>query len=351
MATDTLEQTLARYTHEGSLYERLPDRAVRCVACGHRCLIREGKRGVCLVRFNEGGVLKVPHGYVGVLQCDPIEKKPFFHILPGTDALSFGMLGCDFHCSYCQNFITSQALRDPIAGVPPQITTPEQLVQLAEKHHASTVASTYNEPLITSEWAVEVFTVARARGFKTAYISNGNGTEEVLQYIRPWLDGYKIDLKSYNPQHYRAELGGQLDTVLWTIRRVHELGLWLEIVTLVIPGFNDSDEELRQIAEFLVGISPDIPWHVTAFHKDYKMTDPANTSPETLIRAAQIGIAAGLRYVYAGNLPGLVGTFEHTLCPSCRTAVIERRGYTILANRLVNGACPQCRTAIPGRWN
>jgi len=350
--TITLEQLLAQYAVPGSLYERLPDGALRCVACGHRCLIRDGKRGVCMVRFNREGILYVPHGYVGALQCDPIEKKPFFHVLPGARALSFGMLGCDYKCEFCQNWLTSQTLRDPVAGVPPEVVTPEGFVALAKRFDAQVVTSTYNEPLITSEWAVELFTTAKANGLVTSYVSNGNATPEVLKYIKPWVDLYKVDLKGFDEARYRSVMGGQLKTVLETIHLLKRLDFWVEIVTLVIPGFNDLDEELGKIADFLVSVSPDIPWHVTAFHKDYKMLDPDNTPPETLIRAAEIGTRAGLRYVYAGNLPGLVGPYENTFCPTCRSLLVERRGYVILRNRLAqtHGRCPSCQTTIPGRW-
>src|SRR3989441_1441600 len=334
----------------GTLYEKLPDNEVRCYACAHRCLIKDGLRGICKVRYNRGGTLMVPRGYVGALQCDPIEKKPFFHAFPGTDALTFGMLGCDLHCGYCQNWVTSQALRDPGALADPMDVTPRQLVDIAQRQGASVVATSYNEPLITSEWAVEVFNEARPRGFTTAYISNGNATREVLEYIRPWTDLYKIDLKSFRDKNYRS-LGGKLENIVNGIQMVHAMGFWLEIVTLIIPGFNDSDEELGEIARFLSGLSPSIPWHVTAFHKDYKMQDPDNTSPETLLRAARIGEAAGLQYIYAGKLPGRVGRYEDTRCPRCQTTLIRRVGYRILEDRLTGkGRCFNCRQPIPGVW-
>jgi pyruvate formate lyase activating enzyme len=488
----------------GTLYEKLPDNQVRCYACAHRCLIKDGLRGICKVRYNRAGTLMVPRGYVGALQCDPIEKKPFFHAFPGTDALTFGMLGCDLHCSYClagdvrvatnsgmrrlddlwqastadsngdaqrrrppdglkatggdghqhrvhwvfrhqyegelvrvaprllkpfeatpdhpvlareaselgeprfipagmlttrhfvcvpfagaldylavdeitrrryggpvfnletdgphtflanhavvhncQNWVTSQALRDPGALTEPMDVTPLQLVDIAQRQDASVVATSYNEPLITSEWAVEVFKSARPRGFSTAYISNGNATREVLEYIRPFTDLYKIDLKSFRDKNYRS-LGGKLENILNGIEMVHEMGFWLEIVTLIIPGFNDSDEELGDIARFLSGLSPSIPWHVTAFHKDYKMQDPDNTTPETLLRAARIGEAAGLQYIYAGNLPGRVGRYEDTRCPRCQTTLIRRIGYRILDDRLSGrGSCFNCQQQIPGVW-
>ncbi len=347
-----LAGVLARRTAPAApeLTEALPDGRLRCHACGHRCPIPEGREGVCRVRFHRAGVLQVPRGYVGALQCDPIEKKPFFHALPGSDALSFGMLGCDLHCAYCQNWFTSQSIRDPEALGSPQDVSAAGLAERAVASGAPTIVSTYNEPLITSEWAVEVFREARARGLRTGYVSNGNGTPRVLDYIRPWVDLYKVDLKSMDDKHYR-ELGGVLQNVLDTIAGIHERGIWLEVLTLTIPGFNDSDDELTRAARFIASVSRDIPWHVTAFHPDYKMADRGATPVETLLRACEIGTAEGLRYVYAGNLPGRVGKWESTRCPACGETVIERRAFRILANRLLAGACPRCRTAIPGRWD
>jgi pyruvate formate lyase activating enzyme len=346
----SLAERLDQLTVPGALYERLEHNAVRCYACGHRCLIRDGRRGICQVRFNRGGILYVPYGYAAGLQSDPIEKKPFFHVYPGSDALTFGMLGCDLHCDFCQNWLTSQALRDPEAGLIPEEISAEEIVALARRAGARAVVSSYNEPLITSEWAVEIFKLAKPAGFLCGFVSNGNVTPEVLDYLRPWTDCYKIDLKTMNDRHYR-QLGAVLDRILEGVRLVYERGFWLEIVTLVIPGFNDSDEELRQAAEFIASVSPDIPWHVTAFHKDYKMTDPENTSPQTLLRAARIGKEAGLHYVYAGNLPGRVGEFENTYCHGCGELLIERYGYLILHYRITgDGTCPQCQAKIPGIW-
>jgi AmmeMemoRadiSam system radical SAM enzyme/AmmeMemoRadiSam system protein B/AmmeMemoRadiSam system protein A len=323
---------------------------LRCLACGHRCLIGDGLRGICKVRFNDAGRLRVPFGYVAGLQCDPVEKKPFFHVYPSSDALTFGMMGCDLHCSYCQNWVTSQALRDPSAVTPIRPVTPTQLVDAARREGARLVVSSYNEPLITAEWAVSVFREARAAGIACAFVSNGNATAEVLDFLRPWIVAYKVDLKSFDDHHYRS-LGGTLDNITQTIRMIHERGLWLEIVTLVIPGFNDSTDELRRAADFLVSVDPDIPWHVTAFHQDYKMTDPDATPPETLMRAAEIGTSAGLRFVYAGNLPGRVGPWENTRCPECRTTVIERYGFLVRSYRLTaDGRCPDCQTRLPGVW-
>jgi len=335
----------------GDLVEPLDERRIRCVACGHRCPLPDGALGVCKVRFNRGGQLYVPWGYVGGVQCDPIEKKPFFHAMPGALAYSFGMLGCDLHCSYCQNWVTSQALRDPSAIALPRSATPEGLVADALSLGARVIVSTYNEPLITAEWAVAIFTRARAAGLKTAFVSNGNGTPQVLEYIRPHVDFYKVDLKSFDDRHYR-ELGGRLAPILETIQRLHDFGIWIEIVTLLIPGFNDSDDELKALTAFLAGVSPDIPWHVTAFHQDYKMTDRRDTGRDDLLRAARIGRDAGLRFVYAGNRPGEVGDLEDTRCPSCKATVVSRFGYYVRSYTVAaNGTCPSCGTAIPGRWD
>jgi pyruvate formate lyase activating enzyme len=347
----TLAEVLVRETREGELYDVLPDGRLRCYACGHCCPLPEGAVGVCKVRFNEGGRLRVPWGYDGGVQCDPIEKKPFFHAHPGALAYSFGMLGCDLHCAYCQNWVTSQALRDPAAVAPPLGATPEALVRDALQQRARVLVSTYNEPLITSEWAVAVFKEAKAAGLTTGYVSNGNGTPQVLEYLRPWIDLYKVDLKSFDDRHYR-QLGGRLAPILDTIRRLHAMGFWVEIVTLLIPGFNDSRDELTRLTEFIASVSPVIPWHVTAFHRDYKMTDPQNTTAEMLLSAADIGRASGLAYVYAGNLPGTVGDLEDTRCASCQDVLIARYGYHIRDYRLTaDGCCPSCSTRVPGRWS
>ncbi|MDT7690229.1 MAG: pyruvate formate lyase activating enzyme [Acidobacteriota bacterium] len=348
----SLAEVLDRRTREGAreLTDRLGGGDLRCHACGHRCLIREGKRGICKVRFNERGRLLVPANYVAALACDPTAKKPFFHLLPGSDTLTFGMLGCDLHCAYCQNWLTSQALRDDAAGTAPREVSAESLISMARECGARVVGSSYNEPLITAEWAVEVFREAKAEGFKTAFISNGNATPRVLDYLRPLTDCYKIDLKTMSDRGYR-QLGGVVDNILETVRMVHERGFWEEVVTLVVPGFNDSEAELRRAAEFIASVSPDIPWHVTAFHQDYRMTENANTTAEQLVRACEMGRAAGLKFVYAGNLPGRVGRWENTYCPACDYLLVERRGFQILRMRLnADGLCPACGEKIPGVW-
>ena len=574
MAT-TIGNLLDTLTVTGELYKKLSEDTIECYACGHRCKIREGRRGICQVRFNEGGELRVPWGYVAALQSDPIEKKPFFHVMPGTNALTFGMLGCDFHCGYCftgdtmvitnrgpialedafelgatshkqpdgeisfpsdleaitssgslqkvravfrhpyegemikikpyylpstvctpdhhvyatddqntkpymvqakdlkndhylvvprrfhfpslpvidameylesykvihgaqwmmpreerqnvltaiaeggsfqrkramtryensdidhktietekfylipireitsepfkgnvfnmeveeehnylagfflvsncQNWLTSQAMRDPSSDESInhiRKISPQEMVSLARRTNASTVVSSYNEPLITSEWAVEIFKEAKANGLMCAYVSNGNNTPEVMKYIRPYISAYKVDLKCMQDKNYR-KLGGVLQNTLDGIKRAHDMGLWVEIVTLTIPGFNDSNEELWDAARFIAGVSRDIPWHVTAFHKDYKMTDPDNTDAKTLLRGAEIGREAGLQFVYAGNLPGQVGEYEDTFCANaqCNHRLIRRSGYVIREYHITgDGRCPKCNAQVPGLW-
>jgi pyruvate formate lyase activating enzyme len=519
----TLAQLIDPRTREGTLWEPLAGGRLRCVACGHRCVIPPGQRGVCKVRYNREGRLRVPWGYVAGLQLDPIEKKPFFHAYPGARALSLGMLGCDLHCAYCftgdtpvvtrtgvlpiaaifdgatervtesesearrprdvivmtalgtprpvaqafrhsyrgelrivrpmylppirctpghrwlattdptgadvrevtaadlapchwllvpkavgvclpvplgaaglvkatdsqylvpveaaetevfdgfvynleveaehsylagfcavkncQNALTSQALRDPAMGVPPEDVAPADVVAAARRMGARVLTSTYNEPLITAEWGVEIFRAGKTAGLVGSFVSNGNATPEVLDYLRPWVELYKVDLKAFRDRSYR-QLGGLLETILASIRGIHARGFWLEIVTLIVPRLNDDEGELREAAEFIAGVSPDIPWHVTAFHPDYRMGDRDGTPARTLIRAAELGVAAGLRYVYAGNLPGRVGPFEDTRCPGCGKAVVRRMGFHVLERRVdPSGRCEGCGTAIAGRWD
>ena len=348
----SLAELLARETREGELYDVLPDGRLRCYACGHCCPLPEGAIGVCKVRFNEGGRLLVPWGYVGGVQCDPIEKKPFFHAYPASLAYSFGMLGCDLHCSYCQNWVTSQVLRDPHAMAGLRQTSPERLVQDALRLRARVLVSTYNEPLITSEWAVAVFKEARAAGLATGFVSNGNATPQVLEFLRPWVDLYKVDLKSFDDKHYR-QLGGRLEPILDSIRRLHAMEFWLEIVTLLIPGFNDSRDELQRLTAFIADVSPDIPWHVTAFHGDYKMTDPANTTPEMILAGSgdrpRVGPAPRLRRQFARCRSAISNTAS---VRRCGHTLVERFGYHVRAYRVTDeGRCPSCQATVPGRWD
>ena len=319
-------------------------------------------------------VRRAPHQYTVVwyetneVQRKIIETKDF-HLVPlrevereSFEGNVFNMevdgehnyLANFFLVSNCQNWLTSQAMRDPASDVSANYIrkiSPHGLIEMAQRAKASIVVSSYNEPLITSEWAVAIFKEARDTGLMCAYVSNGNNTPEVMEYIRPYISAYKVDLKCMQDKNYR-KLGGVLQNTLDGIKRAHELGLWVEIVTLTIPGFNDSNEELWDAARFIASVSRDIPWHVTAFHKDYKMTDPDNTDAKTLLRAAEIGREAGLRFVYAGNLPGQVGEYEDTFCPACNHRLIKRRGYVIQEYRITGeGKCPNCGANVPGLWH
>lgn len=345
---------LDEMTIRGQLMQPLDGSNLRCTACAHRCLIRPDRRGICLVRFNQGGELRVPHGYVAGLNVDPVEKKPFYHFLPGSGALTFGMLGCNFHCAFCQNWLSSQVLRDAQIEASRGMfhrSSAEQIVAFALRQGAQVIASSYNEPVVSAEWAHEVFSLAKQHGLKCVMISNGYATRECLEYLRPVMDGYKIDLKSMRDINYRA-MGGQLKHVLESIQTAHDLGLWVEVVTLVIPGFNDAPAELWDSARAISAVSPEIPWHVTGFHPDYRMQDRHATHASELQQAADIGQEAGLRFVYAGNLPGRVGSLEDTHCPGCGAVLIQRQGYFVSANQITaDGKCPGCGYAVPGVWH
>ncbi|MBU2574529.1 MAG: AmmeMemoRadiSam system radical SAM enzyme [Elusimicrobia bacterium] len=351
----TLFEQLRKYSAPAALAEKMPGNACRCLACAHKCVIAAGGAGVCKVRFNEGGTLKAPWGYISGSAPDPVEKKPFFHVLPGAVTLSFGMLGCNFKCAFCQNHRTSQVLRDPacLAGSLEPVT-PEELASAARTAEAGLIVSTYNEPLITAEWSAAVFREARKYGIRAAYVSNGYASAEVLDYIRPHVDLYKADLKTFDDEKYRKTAGGKLGKVLKALEMIHAKGFWLEIVTLLIPGFNDGTAELEALAGFIAGLSGDIPWHVTAFYPAYKMTDRDATSPATLVKAREIGLRKGLKYVYTGNIPGR--GFEDTCCPACGRALVRRRGFKVLENAVRSsgrgtGACPGCSADIAGVWS
>ena len=350
MSRETLRKTMRRFTRPMTLVADEGRGRMRCLACGHRCLVPPGREGVCKVRFNDSGVLMGPWGYVAGLQDDPIEKKPFTHAVPGSRALSFGMLGCDFHCSYCQNWVTSQALRDDAALASVSPISAEEIIVCAKRLSAHVVTSTYNEPLITAEWGAEVFRLAKNAGMITSMVSNGNNTAECVEMLKPVLDMCNVDLKSFQDKNYR-KLGGTLQGVLDGIIRLHAAGIWMEVVTLVVPGMNDSPAELRAMAEFIAGVDPGIPWHVTAFHPDYRMTDGHRTPAQKLIEAYRIGREAGLHFVYPGNVHGQMGNLENTACPYCGVLLVERRGYAVLGYHLRDGHCPGCSASIPGFWH
>ncbi len=348
-----LRTILSRHTAPAAaeLVDRREGDVVQCHACAHECVIGPGKAGVCAVRVNQDGELRVPHGYVEGLAIDPIEKKPFFHVRPGSAALSFGMLGCNFRCQFCQNWYTAQILREE--GLTAQIREVDAraLADLAVREDCGAVVSTYNEPLITTEWAVDVFDRARPHGLLCGYVSNGFANPRVLRYLRQHADLFKVDLKTFDEANYRT-LGGRLEPVLDSIGLARDLGFWVEIVTLIVPEFNDSPDELRQIAKFVASVSPEIPWHVTSFYPTYKMTGRQRTPAGSLKQAYEIGREEGLHFIYAGNLPGQVDNAENTYCPSCKSLLVERLGYRVVQNRISQGGqqCPACDAAVPGIW-
>ena len=334
---------------EAMLWEPLPEGAVVCNLCAHRCKINEGKFGICTVRFNEGGkLITAVDDTVCAAHVDPIEKKPFFHFMPGSRSFSVATVGCNMRCKHCQNWEISQypkdkARRGEIFG---EKVTPEQVVAAAVRTDSATIAYTYTDPVIFMELAYSIAPLAHDAGIKNLFVTSGYMTPEALDIIGPYLDGVNVDLKGFDEKKYVKVCGTHLEHVLDNIRWIHERGIWLEVTTLVIPGHNDSDEEFRGIAEFIAGVDPSIPWHVTAFHPDFKMLDVSATPPETLHRAHGIGKDAGLDYVYSGNVLG--DDFEDTYCPSCGSKIIDRFGHGVRFDRVKNSKCPDCLTPIVG---
>ncbi|HAH31659.1 MAG TPA: AmmeMemoRadiSam system radical SAM enzyme [Elusimicrobia bacterium] len=346
----TLRELVEKFSKRTELFRPAPGGAVKCLACARACVISEGAFGFCRVRFNRGGKLFAPWGYVSGIALDPVEKKPFFHVLPGAQALSFGMYGCNFSCAFCQNSQTALPGPEASALFSCQRILPAALAESAAENKAPLIVSTYNEPLVTAEWARAVFSEAKKKGLRTAFVSNACASKEVLEFLRPCLDFYKADLKSFNAERYLEVTGGDLKKVLKGIELVYSMGFWLEVVTLVVPGFNDSPAELECAASFIAGLSKNIPWHVTAFYPAHKMPDTEPTPPETVLRAREIGLKKGLNFVYAGNMAGS-GDAENTLCSVCGKLLVERRGFSVTTNLLAGrGTCPACGKTVPGVW-
>lgn len=331
---------------EGMLYQPWKREGfVECVLCAHRCKIAPGNRGVCQVRINEGGTLyTLNHSRAIAAHIDPVEKKPLYHFLPGTSIMSIATAGCNFKCDFCQNWQISQTSKGWEGEFPGDYLPPEDVVRYAVRADCSSVAYTYTEPTIFFEYAYDTAVLAHEKGLKNAFVTNGYQTPEAIEAMVGVIDAANTDLKSFSDAYYKRLCGARLQPVLDSIRLMVEKGIWVEVTTLVVPGQNDSDEELTQIAEFLVSVSPDLPWHISRFHPDYKMTHVPATPVQTLHRAAEIGKAAGLRYVYVGNVWG--DEYESTFCPGCGTAVIRRLGYKV-RNSLAGDRCPRCGTQIP----
>ncbi len=332
------------YMKEANWYKKFSDGRARCDLCNHRCVISDGKRGICGVRENRNGTLySLVYGKVIAHHIDPIEKKPLFHFYPGSYSFSIATVGCNFSCTHCQNSDISQMPidRGQIMG---QNMTPEQIVQMAESNECDSISYTYTEPTVFMEFALDIAKLAKEKGLKNVLVTNGYMTEEVLNDIHPYMDAANVDLKGFTEEHYHKICGARLKPVLDTIRLMKQLDIWIEITTLVIPIVNDSDDQLNQIAEFIMSVSPEIPWHVSRFHPTYKMNNIPPTSVRTIIRAREIGLKAGLKYVYTGNIPGDEG--ENTFCVSCKKAIIRRYGYNILEFHVKDSKCEYCGADI-----
>lgn len=342
-----LAELLATRAVPASLWSR-EEGTIRCTACAHRCVLGDGRAGACGVRFGTRDGVVAPFGYVARKYVREVELNTVFHVAPGARALTFGMYGCDLRCGYCQNWRISQALRDGLDGAILEVT-PAALVDEAISAGARVICAAYNEPMIAAEWVVAVFTEARARGLVTVVVSDANTTPEALAFIAPVTDVFRVDLKGWSVEQYRT-LGARPTPPLEAIAEARRLGMWVEVVTLVVPGFNDDPRGLRAIARHLASVDRDLPWHLNAFQPRYRMKERPPASAGLLVEAAGVAYARGLRYVYVGNLPGTATALETTRCPSCAAALVERRSYRVTANRLVDGRCPHCSAAVPGRW-
>jgi pyruvate formate lyase activating enzyme len=333
---------------DATLWAPAGDGAVACRLCAHRCLIQPGRRGVCAVRENrDGRLVTLVYGEVVAAHVDPIEKKPLYHFLPGSTALSIATPGCNFRCGFCQNWQISQAPRSRGGGLEGEPFPPAAVVRAAVDAGCRSISYTYTEPTIFFEYASDTARLARDAGLLNSFVTNGYMTAEALEAIRPVLDAANVDLKAFRDETYRKVCGARLEPVLESIQRMKALGVWVEVTTLVVPGLNDGVGELEAIARFIASVDPDIPWHVSRFHPDYEYTGAAATPIPTLRAAAEAGRREGLRYIYVGNVPG---ESEDTSCRTCGAVLIRRRGFKVLASVLEDSRCPTCGTILPGRF-
>jgi pyruvate formate lyase activating enzyme len=331
---------------EALLYEKLENNFVHCFLCAHHCKIAEGKFGFCGVRQNIKGTLYTHvYGRPCALHVDPIEKKPLYHFFPGSFSFSIATIGCNFHCNFCQNWEISQArIRDGVE-IDKENVFPEEVVKEAIKNKCKGISYTYTEPTIFFEYAYETAKLAKTKGLYNNFVTNGYMTKECLEMIKPYLDAANVDLKFFKEDSYKKICAGNLQPVLDSIKIMHRLGIWVEVTTLVVPGENDSEEELRDIAEFLVSVDKNIPWHVSRFHPDYKLTDRAPTPEATLKKAVKIGQDEGLSFVYAGNV---IGFGNDTYCPNCKKLLIKRDGFSVFEYNIKAGNCTYCNAIIAG---
>ncbi len=329
--------------HEAILWEPLPEKKVRCNACAHRCEIPEGQYGICGTRKNREGILLTNvYEHPVALHTDPIEKKPLFHFLPGSKALSLGTAGCNFHCAFCQNYDISQMRGQEVKGFDVPCS---ELVETAKTQGCDSIAYTYNEPVVFIEYVLDTARIAHEAGLKNVYISNGFETPETFDLLAGRIDAMNIDLKAFTDRFYKTLCKGRLQPVLENIRRAFELGIWVEVTTLLIPGENDAEQEIREIAAFIASVSKDIPWHISRFFPTYLMRDKPPTDLSIIRRAYEIGREEGLHYVYTGNVP-----YEKniTFCPHCGASLIVRQAYSVDKVEVENGRCPYCGTGIAG---
>ncbi len=330
------------------LWEKRPDGSVQCHLCAHECRIPPGRKGRCHVRENRDGTLvTLTYGKLIAEHVDPIEKKPLFHFLPGSLTYSIATPGCNFTCRHCQNASISQLPAERHV-VPGEFVKPDVLVRKALEHRCQSISYTYTEPTIFFEYAYETAVLAHEKGLRNIFVTNGFMTQQAIEMLAPVLDGANIDLKAHSDTFYREICGGRLEPVKAAIAAMVDLGIWVEVTTLIIPGYNDDSKELEAIASFLVSLNPGIPWHISAFYPTYRLTDAPPTSARLLSDAREIGLTKGLKFVYTGNVPGDKG--ENTYCPQCGKRLIHRVGFSIIENLLKNGQCPFCHTVLEGRW-
>jgi pyruvate formate lyase activating enzyme len=335
---------------EAYLWEPLKEHKVKCNLCNHRCHIKNGRRGICGVRENRGGNLEtLVYGKVVARHIDPIEKKPLFHFLPGSLSYSIATVGCNFKCRFCQNADIAQMPSDHNGRIVGDAFSPEDAVAAALKGNCKTIAYTYTEPTIYFEYAYDTAKLAAEKGIRNIFVTNGYMTQEALEMIHPFLDAANVDLKAFTEDFYKATCKAKLVHVKETLKQMKALGIFVEVTTLIVPGLNDDKRELENLSSFLASeLGPGTPWHISRFHPTYNLLDRPPTPVETLIRAREIGMKAGLKYVYTGNVPG--ETSEKTFCDQCDHLLIDRWGYYVKSNRIKHGKCPQCHAAVDGVW-
>jgi pyruvate formate lyase activating enzyme len=331
---------------EALVYEKVADKKVRCFLCAHRCLISQDKRGICGVRENKDGILySLVYGKLISQHVDPIEKKPFFHFFPSSTSYSIASVGCNFHCDFCQNYEISQMVREHERILGDEISA-EEVVESALRYGCKSISYTYTEPTLAFEYYLEVMKLAKQNGLSNNFVTNGFMTAQMLEYAKGHLDAANVDLKAFSDEFYRKICGARLGPVLEAMRVMKKMNIWVEVTTLIIPGLNDSDTELKNCAEFVLSLGKETPWHVSRFYPHYRIDDLEPTPSRKLERARQIGLDIGLRYVYTGNIPGDIG--ENTYCYNCKKVVIKRHGFQVLEYNLESGRCKFCETVLDG---